>query len=228
MPREDLAEHTVGKERPSGATEEREGAAGSPPLPGLPYLQDFLGIYAGIMTEQALRLNGIFQRMSGRDYTTDKLIADGAWFGTEWIRDVMQIGASFQRSAMADALPNIVFILDHAAQGADPKEIPVAMRIDRSVRIAPTPLTRIPEGGEIGIQKVDATLVERQQRLRVSVADVGGLKPGHYVGWIYVDSEGSKAPLAAVHLVKLGNPRARRPSGKRTKVAPRTSPKRRR
>jgi hypothetical protein len=173
-------------------------------LPGLPYVQDFVGAYANIVTDQFVRLDGILERMGGGDYTPEQLIADATWLATEWIRDVAQIGTMWQSSVMADALPTMVFVVDGTAEGADPKEIPVAMRIGRTVGIAVTPLTRIPEGGTIGPEKVQATLTDRHARLRVAISDISKLPAGHYLGWVYLDAEGSKKPLAALHVVKLG------------------------
>lgn len=185
------------------ADDREAGERRSLTLPGLPYVQDFLGAYANIVTDQFVRLNGILERMGGGTYTPEQLFADSAWLATEWIRDVAQIGTVWQSAVIADALPTMVFVVDETAEGADPKEIPVTMRIGRTVAIAVTPLTRIPGGGTIGPEKVHATLTDRRARLRVAISDISKILAGHYLGWVYADAEGSKKPLAALHVVKL-------------------------
>ena len=190
-------------------------------LPGLPYLQDVLGVCANVVADQFSRMNGILQRMGSGKYKPEDLFADTAWLATEWLRDAAQIGAAYQSSVVADALPTVGFVLDGTAEAADPKETPITTRIGKTTKIAVTPLTRVPQGGEIGPEKVQAALSDRRDRLRVTLADIGGLAAGHYLGWVYVDAKGDKKPLAAVHVVKFeagGRGGETRAAARRTKA----------
>ena len=183
------------------------GSSGPAGIPWLPYLSDLMGVYLGVLGQQAMRISGVYQRMASGDYNMDKWANDVATLCTGWIDDAVELSASYGRPAAADSVPTVVFVVDHAAQAASPKSVYLRARVKETDELASTQLVRMGAPGRIEARHVVAELSPRLHQLSVRLADLTGVEAGYYSGWVYVSGAGNaKIPLAAVQVVKLEPP----------------------
>ena len=188
------------------ANGESSGGA-SFPLPA--YMRDLMGLYTRMLKTQTDRVQAIIERMASGEYKADHWVSDTAQFWSSLFLDGIQACESLQQSSFGDTVPTSVFILDEPARGADPKSLPLAVRLQPDDSVAPTGFSRVDEVGPgIPAEHFKVELNPMRNRLLVTPVDIGKIPPGHYLGWVYVRKAGPKLPIAAIHLVKLKPPKA--------------------
>ena len=133
-------------------------------------------------------------------YTFDTWIDDVTQCGKIWLNGVAPFFGGAIPFSTIDPVPAVVFVVDAAAEQADPKSVVITGAVDAQLAIA-RELIQLGTGTDYSAK----VHVERQGALlKIGLQDLTTMTTGHSAGVVYVAEQGgSKRALAHLYVTKL-------------------------
>jgi len=178
-----------------------------PPRWGLRYLKDVGVVYQKIWADQVAAWDAVLTKAESGNYTAGEWVGDVARMWDQWARDVWLLGFPLRRWAQeGDQIPVVAFVVDAAAQGADPKEVPLPVGVGEKIQATPQGFST-PSTGPLTKEHIACKISDDGTHLVVALRDLKSPRLGegtHRCLLCGYDPESKKhVALAALEVVKM-------------------------
>lgn len=190
----------------NGGTGQQDATQQKPKPPHwvLRYLKDLGVAYQKVWTDQLATWGSALDKIESGNYSAGQWIADIARSWDQWAKDVWLLGFPLQRFGQGEQIPTVAFVVDPAAECADPKQVPLPVAVSAGLTPAANVIT--PAGGSLS-SNITAAISEDCTQLSVGLKDLKKqpIVVGGHRALVCVEDKDNKklVPLAIVEVLKV-------------------------